>query len=161
MTSNDVHQPTVRFCQVSGRIVSELPRWIGEPTTARHNSGSSPKTCIFTARETTGCHFSNWRAVGGGSPKTPNFAVFVPQRALSPCGALPGHVPAIVGWATFHCETESICGLTPFRKRCYKLFAESTIGTHESGRVQIPNRRHAWSATPLAPCRCARHDQTR
>jgi hypothetical protein len=55
-------------CQISprsaGQILSESLIRIGGPATARHNSGPRSKTGLFPARKTTGCQFSQWRAVG-------------------------------------------------------------------------------------------------
>jgi hypothetical protein len=67
-----------------------FPKWIDDdqPTTARHNGGSSPKTCIFPGVWTTGCQFSNWRAVGGRARKTPNLSSFchsAPFRVVARC----------------------------------------------------------------------------
>jgi len=78
------------------------------PTTARHNAVSSSKTACFPGEWTTPCHFSNWRAVGGMSPKTPELPVFfhsAPFRVVARCGARCSLTPAPLprrgeGWAT-------------------------------------------------------------
>jgi hypothetical protein len=49
-------------------------------TTARHNRPEMTKIHVFFERQTTGCHFSKWRAVGGASRKRLTPALFATAR---------------------------------------------------------------------------------
>jgi hypothetical protein len=58
-------------------------------STARHNSSKIAKVGLFPGSQGTGCQFSIWRAVGGGSPKTLDMWSFfhsAPFRMMARCG---------------------------------------------------------------------------
>ncbi len=42
-------------------------------TTARHNGGLGSNTAVFPEQQTTGCQFSQWRAVGVAAQNRPFF----------------------------------------------------------------------------------------